>query len=106
MEALLLCTNCGKDPQEEDANWCIACLMYVEQPLDGAELVAIRELLLRPRFSAFKMLVFGRRFAARVIREQDGVDDWWTRIRTWLWTATHRKLVRQWAAHDRAADDV
>lgn len=90
---MLLCANCGKDPQEEDANWCISCLMYVNQPLDNDELTAVRELLLRPRFSAFKMLVFGRRFANRVIREQNGDGDWWTDLRTWFWKATHRSAA-------------
>jgi hypothetical protein len=92
-DQLVLCTNCGKDPQEEDANWCISCLMYVNQPLDNDELTAIRELLLRPRFSALKMVVFGRRFADRVIREQDGELDWWSRLRERVWYAARGSVA-------------
>lgn len=90
---LLLCTNCGKDPQEEGSNWCIACLMYVEPPLDNDELMRVRSLLLRPRRTALSMLVFGRRFGSRGIREANGDTDWLTDVRCGVWRI--RQVVRR-----------
>lgn len=94
--ALLLCTNCGKDPQEEDANWCIACLMYVEPPLTNDELVKVRVFLSQPRRSGLKMLLIGGCFADRVIREGNGDENWWTRVRWWFWKATKGQLPARW----------
>lgn len=58
----------------------------------------IRVLLSQPRRSALKMLIFGDSFANRVIREANGDDHWWTRLRYWLWNITRGKLPAGWWA--------
>lgn len=78
------CRNCVLDPADEDDIWCLACRMYVEPPLDNDELVRIRVLLNEPRKTALKMLIFGNRFANRIIRETAGDHDWFTAVKDWF----------------------